>query len=204
MTVFIQRTHQLRCRSRRVVIGLVSIELMFSGGAARATQTALPTQSPTQPTTISTPTPTRPLVSRRGLLLQSRTLGLGQLRFEPPENERPKTSLGTAVALATRSIRAKVNKVDHEVFFALFSARSPAQRNPDGTSTPVFRRRPVWVVRFPSVIGRRQSGVVQRKNSPTTTSLEVTTEIVAIVDDRTGKVVLSSEYLPEPASTPVG
>ena len=143
-------------------------------------------------------------MSRRGLLLQSRTLGLGQLRFEPPVNERPKTSSGAALASATRSIRAKVNKVDHEVFFALFSARSPAQRNPDGTSTPVFSRRPVWVVRFPSVTGHRQSGLVQRKNSPPTTSLEVITEIVAIVDDRSGKVVLSSEYLPETAPKPVG
>jgi hypothetical protein len=155
------------------------------------------------PSTIA-PTTTGPLVNRRGVLLRSRSLGQGQLNFEAPVTERPRLSPGAALATATRSIRAKVSGTGHEVFFALFSASSPAQHNPDGTTTPVFDRRPVWVVRFPSVKGRRQSGVVQRKNSPTTTSLEVTTEIVAIIDDRSGKLLLSSEYLSDSDVTSIG
>jgi hypothetical protein len=55
----------------------------------------------------------------------------------------------------------------------------------------------VWVVRFAQVAGRRQSGVVTRQNAPTTTSLEVTTEIVVIVDDVTKAVLLTTEYLPD-------
>jgi hypothetical protein len=143
------------------------------------------------------PTTTEALVDRRGAIRRSRTLGLGQLRFEPPVKERPRSSAGTALALATRSLPSKPKSDRPEAFFALFSATSPTQRDPDGTVRPLFDHRPVWVVRFPNVTGKRQSGIVVRKNIPTTTSFEVITEIVVIVDDRTGMVVLTSEYLPE-------
>ena len=147
--------------------------------------------------TSQVPASTLPLVNSRGWLNRQTTLGQGQLRFDPPVSERPKLSAGAATTTAVRSLRAKVAGKKREAFFALFSASSPAQRNTDGTTTPLFDRRPVWVVRFPSVVGRRQSGVLQRKNAPPTTSLEVITEIVVIVDDRSGRVVLTTEFLPE-------
>lgn len=148
------------------------------------------------------PTTTAPFVDRRGFLLRDRTLGAGQLRFEPPGSDRPRSSSGLALTTASRSLRVRPKSDRPEQFFALFSASSPTTRKPDGTAAPLFDRRPVWVVRFPNVIGQRQSGIVQRRNIPTTTSFEVTTEIVVILDDRSGKVVLTSEYLPQevPAS----
>ena len=126
--------------------------------------------------------------------MRERLLGDGHLRFEPPATERPRSSAKTALSIATKSLRSTPKSDRPEMFFALFSAASPSQRNADGTVSPLFDNRPVWVVRFPNVSGRRQSGVVQRKNAPTTSSPDVVTEIVVIVDDRSGKVVLTSEY----------
>lgn len=91
---------------------------------------------------------------------------------------------------------------DPEVFFALFSASSPAHRQEDGSLRPVFDRRPVWVVRFPNVRGKRQSGVIVRRTPSSvrpTVPLDVVTEVVVIIDDETGKEVLRSEYKPEAA-----
>jgi hypothetical protein len=182
--------------SQRATIGMVIVVVIAAvslhGGPAAG-------QLEPKPTGVTSTT--GPVINRRGLLTQPRALGGGQFRFEPPVNERPRMTAGGALTTATRAIRAKVRGTRHEVFFALFSATSPAQHNADGTSTPVFRRRPVWVVRFPAVVGRRQSGIVQRKNSPTTTSLEVVTEVVAIIDDRSGSLILSSEYLSESTTT---
>ncbi len=191
-----------------VTTAVVLVEALTLGSGPALGQTA-PAGSGTTTSTLrvasstGAPTTTAPIVNRRGVLLRSRSLGQGQLQFEPPVKERPRLSPGAALATATRSVQAKVSGTKHEVFFALFSASSPAQHNPDGTTTPVFDRRPVWVVRFPAVKGRRQSGIVQRKNSPTTTSLEVVTEIVAIIDDRSGKLLLSSEYLSDPSASSV-
>ena len=86
-----------------------------------------------------------------------------------------------------------------EVFFGLFTTASPAKRGADGVVRPLFCRRPVWVVRYPKVRAKRQSGVIIPRNNKTATTIDqsVTTEIVVIVDDATALEVRRSEYRPE-------
>ena len=85
------------------------------------------------------------------------------------------------------------------MFFALFSATSPARRSADGRLIAVFDQRPVWVVRYAGVKGERQTGVIVRRTgttvAPTTTiTLTVFSDIVVVVDDDTATEVLRSEY----------
>ena len=57
--------------------------------------------------------------------------------------------------------------------------------------------RAVWIVLFPGVVGKRSTGVVIRKRAldqPTTTSRRVVTDVLVVVDDLTGDVVVRSEY----------
>lgn len=62
--------------------------------------------------------------------------------------------------------------------------------------------RTVWVVRFAGVEGRRQSSVVIRQNLPTVVPVPtipriVMSDIVVVIDDATGDVLLLSEFAPE-------
>ncbi len=178
------------------VLGVLALTLTFSTAGVAFGQST-PTTSATTTTSVTTTTVPLVTVDKRGNLLTPKTLGQGQLHFDPAGTTRPKSSTSFAVNIAVKSLRARPRNLKPEAFFAFFSATSPAKRNVDGTTSPIFMQRPVWVVRFANVPGRRQSGVVSRKNAPTTTSLEVTTEIVVIVDDVTKKVLLTTEYLPD-------
>ena len=151
------------------------------------------------------------IVVVRGIarLTSERVLAEGAFRFSPPDPKtRPHTSESTARQLANRGIDQGA-KLPAEVFFGLFTTASPAKRGVDGLVRPIFCRRPVWVVRYPIVPGKRQSGVVVPRSNKTATTLDlsVTTEIVVIVDDASGDEVRRSEYrpatLPATPTTPV-
>lgn len=163
---------------------------------APANTTSLPL--PVVPTT-SLPPPVR----ADGTLAVGLELAQGSLRFEPPPpTVRPKTGRVRVRSIADRSVTPAAARSLPEVFFGLFSARSPARRLPDGTVQRVFDRRPVWVVHYVRVKGERQSGIVPRRTkagslraAPTTTlDLSVFTDIVVVIDDGSAAEVLRSEY----------
>ena len=135
-----------------------------------------------------------------GAITEPRLLGAGSLHFTPPPTTlRPTMGRSKARSIADRAVPAAARRGSADVFFALFSASSPAKRSPDGRVVPVFDQRPVWVVRYASVTGQRQSGIIVRRIGttlrPTTTiALTVLTDIVVVIDDATGTEVLRSEY----------
>lgn len=170
--------------------------------ASTSSATTPPTSGPTTTTPITTPatTPTtRPLRSD-GAITEPRLLGAGSLRFTPPPTTlRPTMGRSRARSIADRVVPAAASRGSVDVFFALFSASSPAKRSPDGRVVPVFDQRPVWVIRYASVTEQRQSGIIVRRTGttlrPTTTiALTVLTDIVVVIDDATATEVLRSEY----------
>ncbi len=141
------------------------------------------------------------IVVRKGIavLTVERVMAGGVFRFSvPPKTARPRTLRRTALNLASQGIDG-AGGLRPEVFFGLFTTASPAKRGADGVVRPLFCRRPVWVVRYPEVRAKRQSGVIIPRNNKTATTIDqsVTTEIVVIVDDATALEVRRSEYRPE-------
>ncbi len=88
-----------------------------------------------------------------------------------------------------------------EVFFASYALETN-ERVAGGAGQLKRDLRTVWVVRFAGVEGRRQSSVVIRRNLPTLVPITtipptVFSDIVVVVDDVTGEVLLRSEFAPE-------
>lgn len=88
-----------------------------------------------------------------------------------------------------------------EVFFARYALETN-ERVTGGTGQAKRDLRTVWVVRFAGVEGRRQSSVVIRQNLPTVVPVTtipriVFSDIVVVIDDVTGNVLLRSEFAPE-------
>ena len=135
-----------------------------------------------------------------GAIVVAEVLANGSLRFAPPPlSVRPKTTRTKARSVADRAVPASAVGRASDVFFALFSATSPARRSADGRLIAVFDQRPVWVVRYAGVKGERQTGVIVRRagttvQPPTTITLTVFSDIVVVIDDDTAAEVLRSEY----------
>jgi hypothetical protein len=81
------------------------------------------------------------------------------------------------------------------VFFASYDLRT-TERVTGANAKTTGQQHLVWVVRFPGVDGVRKTGVILRNNLPTA----VKTDILVVVDDVTGRVLLRSEYAAEAAS----
>lgn len=87
------------------------------------------------------------------------------------------------------------------MFFARYALETN-ERVTGGTGRVTLDLRAVWVVRFAGVEGRRQSSVVIRQNQPTVVPVTtipriVYSDIVVVIDDVTGEVLLRSEFAPE-------
>lgn len=143
----------------------------------------------------------------------ARSFAGGALRFNAaPPNEQTARSKTMAVRTARKELASGTAAPTPEVFFALYNLET-TERVPSGSAHAVRQVRRVWVVRFPRVGGRRRSEVILRANLPTivpitTIAPNVTTDVLVVVDDQTGVVLLRSEFAPEqpavesPSSTP--
>lgn len=110
-------------------------------------------------------------------------------------------SKASVVRTAKRELPTGAVATTPEVFFALYALETN-ERVTAGGAQPKRDLRTVWVVRFAGVEGRRQSSVVIRRNLPTvvpftTIPRTVVSDIVVVIDDVTGDVLLSSEFAPE-------
>ena len=195
----------LRNGLRRLAGGILATVGAITGVADRVaaqTTTRPPDATATTATTATTasvaPTTTvRPRAD--GGITATRVLAEGSLRFTPPPlTVRPRTTRAKARSVADGVVPAGAGR-PVDVFFALFSATSPARRSGDGRLVPVFDQRPVWVVRYTAVKGQRQTGVIVRRAENTaqpTTSLALTvlTDVVVVIDDATASEVLRTEY----------
>ena len=131
-----------------------------------------------------------------------RSFAGGALRFDavplPGRTARSKT---TAIRTARKELPAGTAAPTPEVFFARYTIET-TERVATGTAPLARQARNVWVVRFPRVRGQRRSAVIVRANLPTivpvtTIARDVTTDVLVVVDDQSGEVLLRSEFAPE-------
>lgn len=126
----------------------------------------------------------------------------GSLRFEPTgAATKVVRSKSSAIRVAKRELPSGADAPTPEVFFARYLLETN-ERVTGGAAMAKRELRNVWVVRFAGVEGRRQSGIVVRQNLPTTVPITtipriVVTDIVVVIDDETGTVLLRSEFAPE-------
>lgn len=131
-----------------------------------------------------------------------RTFADGALRFELADRTtKVIRSKASAVRTAKRELPSGTLAPTPEVFFARYALETN-ERVTGGAGQPKLDLRAVWVVRFAGVEGRRQSSVVLRQNLPTlvpvtTIPRVVVSDIIVVVDDVTGDVLLRSEFASE-------
>lgn len=125
----------------------------------------------------------------------------GAFVFEPPTpTQRPTRQKREATRRAVASAPKSARKIAPEVFFGIFKLDSPKQRTPDGRLVPVFDQRPVWVVVFKNVATKRAAVVkIPDRRASTTTTIDpqaftVTSNYMFVIDDRTGTVLIRSEF----------
>ena len=153
----------------------------------------VPTSRVSPPTTTAKP----------GLrITATRTFAGGSLRFEPAEaTAKVIRSKAAVVRTAKRELPPGTLAPTPEVFFARYALETN-ERVTGGTGQVKRDLRVVWVVRFAGVEGRRQSSVVIRQDLPTVVPVTtippiVVSDIVVVIDDGTGNVLLRSEFAPE-------
>lgn len=110
-------------------------------------------------------------------------------------------SRASVVRTAKRELPTGTPAPTPEVFFARYALETN-ERVTGGAAQVKRDLRTVWVVRFAGVEGRRQSSVVIRQNLPTVVPVTtipriVVSDIVVVIDDVTGDVLLRSEFAPE-------
>ena len=159
---------------------------------------------------VSTTIPARPTTpATSGLKLTVRRfLAAGALRFEPADpTTKVIRSRTTVVRTAKRELASGTVAPTPEVFFGRYSMET-TERVTGGAAKVKRELRHVWVVRFAGVEGRRQTTVIIRQNLPTqvpvtTIDRAVLSDIVVVIDDATGNVLLRSEFAPETVAATV-
>lgn len=133
--------------------------------------------------------------------LSSPILLPGGMRFDVPKPaDRPRRSGGVALVAALRY--APPGRQLPNVQFARYTSSSTHTAS-DGRVAAVFEQRPIWLVRYTSVPRRPASAVPPRqKHPPATTIPIVAVDVVIVVDDASGDVLLRSEMLAAPALEP--
>jgi hypothetical protein len=131
----------------------------------------------------------------------------GAFVFQPPtRTDAPKRRKRDVTRIVQGVVPKNVRRVVPQVFFATFRLDSPTTRTTDGRLVAVFDYRPVWVAVFEKVEGERATviEIPERPHSssstPSTTikrkpkAKTVTTSYLVVVDDRTGDVLIRSEF----------
>ncbi len=109
---------------------------------------------------------------------------------------RPKRTQAMAIRLARKTAGAAAGNTAVTAQYAQYDAAVGSwlgnSTEPDGGT----EARPVWVVVFIGVVGQRSTGVVERQHvsTPSTTSRRVVTDVLVVLDDETGEVIVRSEY----------
>lgn len=138
-------------------------------------------------------------------LATARSFAGGSIRFEPALSSiRFVHAKAAMVRLARKELLPGTTVPTPEVFFAAFVLET-TERISTGPTKSTRDIRPVWVVRFPRVDGDRKTAVIVRANLPTvvpvtTIARRVSTDVLVVIDDLTGEVVLRSEFAPEESS----
>jgi hypothetical protein len=125
-----------------------------------------------------------------------RVFGPGAVTLlEPGPEDQPRLRQSAVRRQALAAVDAATARAEMELVFGIYE--DPGTLTEPG-GTVVALPRPVWVARFSDVQRRRASNIPERRRStssvPPTTSRELLTEVVVVIDDRSGRVLLRSEY----------
>jgi hypothetical protein len=174
--------------------------------ATTATSVTTPPALPTTTafaSTVATPT-SIPVVTSTTIAVP-RVFGPGALTLIPaPDGVRPELSRSAARRQALRAVDASIERGELEMVFGLYD--DPGTLT-EPTGTAVIERRPVWVASFTGVPRRRASAIPEPRRPgvtiPPTTIRDVRTDVIVVIDDRSGRVLLQSEFaaLPTPITT---
>jgi hypothetical protein len=127
----------------------------------------------------------------------------GAIKAKPlPRSVRPLRLRGAVTATATKvaanQFGGSLRPADVDIFFAEYDA--PVGEwlgKPESVET---EPRSVWFVVFTGMESKRSTGIVRAKDrvlASTTLSLDVTSDVVVVIDDDTGEVLVASEFLSE-------
>jgi hypothetical protein len=159
---------------------------------------------------VVTTTPTLPSAALGALpawrLSSPVSYASGAIKATPvPRSVQPIRRKGMVTAIATKlaaqQFGGSLRPSDIDTFFAEFDA--PVGEWLGKVGSVETEPRAVWFVVFTGMESKRSSGVVIRKrdqtssNPPTTLSLDVTSDVVVVIDDDTGEVLVASEFLSE-------
>ena len=122
----------------------------------------------------------------------------GGMRFDvPAASVFPHRSAATVRIIAARI--AIVGRSVPVVAFARYTS-SPGRLGEDGRLTSRIAGRAVWLVRYRSVPRLRATAIPARQaHPPSTTSREVLVDLLVVIDDATGDVLLRSELPAAPS-----
>jgi hypothetical protein len=157
-----------------------------------------------QPTTVAPGSVLAPLPIWR--LASPVSYASGAIKAKPvPRSVQPirKKSIVTAIAtkLAAQQFGGSLRPSDIDTFFAEFDA--PVGEWLGKVGSVETEPRSAWFVVFTGMESKRASGVVIRQSDqnsdhpPSTLSLDVTSDVVVVIDDDTGEVLVASEFLSE-------
>ena len=132
----------------------------------------------------------------------------GAIKARPlPRSVSPIRRRGAVTAIATKlasqQFGGSLRPADVDTFFAEFDA--PVGEWLGKVESVETEPRSVWFVVFTGMESSRSTGVVIRRrdaaSAPTTASLRVISDVVVVIDDDTGEVLVASEYLSETSPT---
>ncbi len=127
----------------------------------------------------------------------------GAIKAKPlPRSVRPirlrSAVTSTATKVAANQFGGSLRPADVDVFFAEYDA--PVGEWLGKVESIETEPRSVWFVVFTGMESKRSTGVVRARDlaaASTTLSLDVTSDVVVVIDDDTGEVLVASEFLSE-------
>jgi hypothetical protein len=127
----------------------------------------------------------------------------GAIKAKPlPRSVRPlrlrSAVTSTATKVAANQFGGSLRPADVDVFFAEYDA--PVGEWLGKIESVETEPRSVWFVVFTGMESKRSTGIVRAKDravASTTLSLDVTSDVVVVIDDDTGEVLVASEFLSE-------
>ena len=135
---------------------------------------------------------------------QPLTYDSGKVRFDPAPADNVLTTTRQAAIAAWRKTGLYADADQYsmpQVWFALYSDYGSGTTDQSGKLTPTYSDRPAWVVRFTGVPDSASGGGRARGSAPAAQE-KVLHDIVVVVDDAPGTVLVTMSDLPDTTAAP--
>ena len=129
-------------------------------------------------------------------------LTYGLSRFDPPGDAQPRMTAAEALSAWTSGGHRAPGGSGPEVLFALYSDSGSGQMRDNGLTARDHFNQPVWMIRYQNVADTERGGP-RFGGIASSTTAEILVDVVDVIDDATGAVVLSVSGVPnEPSDSP--